>query len=428
MGRKKLRPQRSKFEPTSERTFYERLLNSEYNNVDRIDLYNLIRGGEDTYLELKVRLTNNDKIAAEIVALANSGGGAIIFGVNDNRLIEGVDDAEQVEEDLRFICRTQIVPPVYPYIDKVAFDNGRRIVVLEIDEKRAPHYAFDNRYFIREGSTKREATGEEVVAMFARLRPTGFESVPLYGATVNDLDESFIWSYIRELQGELFKSKGSYPTDLVVREMQLGLDYADQVVPTVCGLLLFGQSARCQEIFPRNRIQLVRISGDTSQQPVIEKSEFSGNVATIFERAISFIGRYADLWDTPTLRARAADREPIEGRANYQRAVITEALTNALVHRDYCIREQPIRLTIYDKRIEISNPCVAGLMRKGIELYGVVNVPNPRLKAIFKSPAYGLKTVTGGIPQLRRSCLKFAGREPKISILPEEFKIEIPGG
>ena len=54
----------------------------------------LVRGGEDTFLELKVKLSNPEKIAQEIVALANTGGGLIVFGVNDNMRVEGVDDAE----------------------------------------------------------------------------------------------------------------------------------------------------------------------------------------------------------------------------------------------------------------------------------------------------------------------------------------------
>ena len=43
----------------------------------------LVRGGEDTYLELKVKLSNPERIAQGIVALANTGGGTIVFGVND---------------------------------------------------------------------------------------------------------------------------------------------------------------------------------------------------------------------------------------------------------------------------------------------------------------------------------------------------------
>jgi hypothetical protein len=126
--------------------------------LDRTDLLGLIRGGEDTHLEFKIRLVNTDKVVAEIVALANAGGGAIIFGVNDQRRVEGLDNPEQVEEQLIDICRNQIKPPLFPRIDKVSFDNGTRIVVLQVDDRRSPHQTPDHRYFIRIGSTKRGPT------------------------------------------------------------------------------------------------------------------------------------------------------------------------------------------------------------------------------------------------------------------------------
>jgi predicted HTH transcriptional regulator len=58
----------------------------------RTELLRLIRGGEDTYLELKVKLSNSERIAQGIVALANTDGGTIIFGVNDQLRIEGVSN------------------------------------------------------------------------------------------------------------------------------------------------------------------------------------------------------------------------------------------------------------------------------------------------------------------------------------------------
>src|SRR5262249_56560861 len=77
--------------PDTERSLFEQKLTGRYSRtLDRTDLLSLIRGGEDTHLEFKIRLVNTDKVVAEIVALANAGGGAIIFGVNDQRRGEGV--------------------------------------------------------------------------------------------------------------------------------------------------------------------------------------------------------------------------------------------------------------------------------------------------------------------------------------------------
>ena len=162
--------------PESERSLFEQKLTGRYSRtLDRTDLLGLVRGGEDTHLEFKIRLVNTEKIIAEIVAMANAGGGAIIFGVNDQRRLEGLDDPELVEEQLIDICRNQIKPPILPRIDKVSFDNAVRIVVLEVDDRRAPHQTPDNRFFIRIGSTKREADGSEIAALFARSRAASFE-------------------------------------------------------------------------------------------------------------------------------------------------------------------------------------------------------------------------------------------------------------
>src|SRR5438132_976628 len=135
---KKFRPTRRI--PDTERSLFEQKLTGRYTRtLDRTDLLNLVRGGEDTHLEFKIRLVNMDKIAAEIVAMANTGGGAILFGVNDQRRVEGLDDPEQVEDELIDICRHQIKPAILPRLDKVAFDNGTRIVVLQVDDRRAPY-------------------------------------------------------------------------------------------------------------------------------------------------------------------------------------------------------------------------------------------------------------------------------------------------
>lgn len=427
MGRKKFKTSRSRREPTSERSFYEKLFTEDHPRLEHLDLLNLIRGGEDSYLELKVRLTNNEKIISEIVALANSGGGAIIFGVNDNRYIEGLDDPEQVEEEIREICRTQITPPIWPYIDKVAFDNGRRIIVLDINERRAPHYAFDHRYYIREGSSIREARAEEVTKLFAKFKTNRYESIPLFNTTIENIDEAFVWSYIRDLQGELFNKNVNYPTGQVMRDMQLAVEHSDKIIPTVAGMLLFGYNNQIEKLFPRSSLQIQRVSGDTSNSPIIEKTLFIGNLASLFEKSIGFISRYVDLWDNTSI-PRSKRATQITARSNYSRPVIIEALTNALVHKDYCVREQPIKITIYDSRIEISNVCIANeLSRKGLEFYGVVNAANQHLKAIFKSFAYGLNTSTGGIPVMRQLAYRVSGQQLKINIIQEEFKVEIMG-
>src|ERR1043165_5147195 len=155
MARRRFRSNQ-RHEPTTERSFQEYILSTSAPQTSRTELLRLIRGGEDTYLELKVKLSNTEKIAQEIVALANTGGGVIIFGVNDQLRIEGVDNPEGVQEELVRICREEISPHLMPYLDRIAFDNGRRIVALDVEGKRRPYRTRDGRFYLRIGAEKRE--------------------------------------------------------------------------------------------------------------------------------------------------------------------------------------------------------------------------------------------------------------------------------
>lgn len=417
--------------PDTERSLFEQKLNGRYSRtLDRTDLLNLVRGGEDTYLEFKVRLVNTEKIAAEIVAMANTGGGAILFGVNDQRRVEGLDDPEQVEDQLSDICRHQIKPPVLPRIDKVAFDNGTRIVVLEVDDRRAPHSTIDHRYFIRIGSTKREADGTEIGALFSRSRVASFEDLPMVGLPIDDVDEALVWSYVRDLEGEMFQEPAGFPTANAVRDLNLAIESGASVKPTLAGFLLFGRSDMVEKKIPQSNLSMIRFSGTAHHSPVIEHTEMSGNLMRIFDRALGFIRRYADLWDSRPPRSShvsIGDTDPVPARANYSRDAVIEALTNLLAHRDYAIANSSSRILIFDDRIEFINPSrTEGTKKKSVD-YGAATRINPRLHHTLTRTEYGLETARRGIPALRRAHYLFTRREPRISMLGDEFRLEIYG-
>src|SRR6266516_2381468 len=185
MARRRFRSNQ-RHETASERSFQEYYLSTPAPQTSRTELLRLIRGGEDTFLELKVKLSNSERIAQEIVALANTGGGVMVFGVNDQMRIEGVDNPESVQDELVRICREDIQPPLVPFVDRIAFDSGRRVVALDVEGKRRPYRTRDGRFYLRMGSEKREATREELSALLDEARPLGYEDVSVVGATVAD--------------------------------------------------------------------------------------------------------------------------------------------------------------------------------------------------------------------------------------------------
>jgi len=427
---KKFRPPRRI--PDTERSLFEQKLGGRYSRtLDRTDLLNLIRGGEDTHVEFKIRLVNEEKITAELVAFANSGGGALIFGVNDQRRIEGLDDPEAVEEDLINICRNGIRPPLLPRIDKVSFDNGVRIVVCQVDDRRAPHSTPDNRYFIRVGSTKRESDGAEIAQLFARSRSASFEDMPVYGTSLEDVDEALVWSYVRDTEGDAFRQPAGYPTASALQDLSLASESGIGVRPTLAGLLLFGRNASVPRSFPNSGVSVVRFSGNDVNAAEIERNELLGNLGSMHDRATLFIKRYVDLWDSRPPKAGgntngSGQGDPVPPRSNYSRSVVTEAVVNLLSHRSYS-SSAVSRILIFDHRMEFVNPARGnGLHKRSIE-YGASVPENPRMHHFLTSPEYGLEQWRRGMPALRREHYTFTRREPRITLTNEEFSLEILG-
>ena len=434
MARRRFRSNQ-RHEPSTERSFQEYILSTPAPQTSRTELLRLIRGGEDTFLELKVKLSNTEKIAQEIVALANTGGGLIVFGVNDQLRVEGVDDPERVQEDLVRICREEIQPALIPYIDRIALDNGRRIVALDVDSKRRPYRTRDGRFYIRIGAEKREASREELSALLDESRPIRYENVPALGASMRDIDEAHLWSFLREFEGGAFEEAavGGYPTSEVLeRDLLMATPFGAETVPTVAGLLLFGRDERVAELLPRAAVTATRFSGDSLQSPVIERVKIAGNLLTVFERLVQFVNRYCDLRDTrPKGLIESVDEtSPVPARAYYQRSVVLEGIANMLAHRDLALREQPSRLHIFDHSLEVVNPRRSAgfspVAQKSIR-FGLPQRLSPLIAATIVNPAYGLKLPNRGLPGLLLDSKRFSGKRAEIVSFNDEFRLRIYG-
>lgn len=136
--------------------------------MDYLDLKDIILEGESTTTEFKRKFTTPEKIAKEISALANTKGGYLIFGVDDDGSIYGVDnekgEIEYIEEALSFY----LDPPVEAEIEIIEI-NWKDIVVVTIHEgKKKPHKVVnteDNNAYIRVGEQSVIASREMVKVM-----------------------------------------------------------------------------------------------------------------------------------------------------------------------------------------------------------------------------------------------------------------------
>lgn len=417
-----------RFEDSNERSFQEYLLNQPAPQTTRTELLRLIRGGEDTFLELKVKLSNPEKIAQEIVALANTAGGTMVFGVTDQLRIEGVRNPETVQEELVRICRDWIYPPLMPLIDVVAFDSGRRVVTLDIDGKHRPYRTTDGRFYLRIGAEKREARREELSALLDEIRPLGYENIPVVGADENDFDDSLLWSFANGFDEDSL-GKNLYQTaEFLKKDLLLAVGGSEDFMPTIAGVLLFGKNERVGELVPRSALTLIRITGKGEHAQIVESKEIRGNLLTLYESVMKFISRYCDLLKNKQKKSKSNKNEYIQARGNYHIHSVREAVANLLMHRDLAMREATTRILIYDDAIEFINPRrTNGFVppaSKAIR-YGITQRINPQIAAIFPKREYGATVPNGGLPMILRSSHYFSGKRVEVYTSNDEFKLRI---
>ncbi|MGI8469082.1 MAG: RNA-binding domain-containing protein [Pyrinomonadaceae bacterium] len=429
MARRKFR--NGRHEPSGSRSFQEYILNAPAPQTSRTELLRLVRGGEDTYLELKVKLSNSERIAQGIVALANTAGGVIIFGVSDQLRVEGVDYPETVQAELVRICREEIYPPLVPFIDVIAFDNGRRVVALDVEGKRRPYRTRDGRFYLRIGAEKREATREELSMFLEEIRPLGYENIIVPTAAESDIDDALLWSFAKHFETD-FDLKLNYNTgEFLKKDLLLAAGNADEFVPTIAAILLFGKNSKVDKLVPRSTVTAIRYAGNTTNSQIVERAELKGNLLTLYESMLHFVKRYGDLRDEKPARANSTNgNSPVQARAVYPRGVIREAVTNALIHRDLVLRDISTRLLIFDDFIEIVNPRrtngFAPPASRAIR-YGITQRLNPQIATIFSGEAYGANSVQSNLPKLLREARQFSGKRAEIYTSNDEFRLKIYG-
>ena len=107
--------------------------------MKRRTLLQLIENGENLTCEFKRKFTTGEKIAREMIKGANTKGGYILFGIDDNKDIVGVEseksEAEQVKQAATEFCEPPLKYEI-SYMDMY----GKEIVIVEIPESNdKPH-------------------------------------------------------------------------------------------------------------------------------------------------------------------------------------------------------------------------------------------------------------------------------------------------
>jgi len=107
--------------------------------MNRKHVLELIEEGENLQCEFKRHFTTPEKIAREMIAFANTKGGYVIFGVDDDKEVVGVDSEKAESEMIKDAAENYCEPPLDYLIDFIEL-YGKELVVVSIPESDCkPH-------------------------------------------------------------------------------------------------------------------------------------------------------------------------------------------------------------------------------------------------------------------------------------------------
>jgi Putative DNA-binding domain len=105
------------------------------------ELKNLVRQGEGTSLEFKLKANHPEKIIREIVAFANTKGGKLLVGVGDDKTIPGLKFVDEEEYMLVRAIEQNCFPPINYDLERIAITDERDVLVFNIPKsQKKPHY------------------------------------------------------------------------------------------------------------------------------------------------------------------------------------------------------------------------------------------------------------------------------------------------
>ncbi|PKL83821.1 MAG: ATP-binding protein [Ignavibacteriae bacterium HGW-Ignavibacteriae-3] len=102
-------------------------------------ILDLIEQGEGLNVEFKQRFSSHEKIAKELIAFANTSGGIIFFGVDDDKSIYGIDSEKSVLYLVHEAAEKFCEPPIVVTTDNFEIENKELLIVEVPESKNKPH-------------------------------------------------------------------------------------------------------------------------------------------------------------------------------------------------------------------------------------------------------------------------------------------------
>ena len=296
--------------------------------------------GETTLYEKKEKVEKNKvkNWLKTVSAFANGKGGMLIFGINDNDKIIGLENYKEDSEFVSEKIQTQIDPIPNVEIEFIKEKDKYLLLVQIYSGNQTPYYYVGNgsrQAFVRIGNESVTAKNHELNNLILKGCNQTYDSISsnidYEKASFSKLKASYYQNTKQEFLNSDFESFG------LLKEGRL----------TNAGALLADE-----KLLYQSRIFCTRWNGldkTSGRMEALDDIEVEGSILYQLEEVLRFIRvNNKKMW-------KKTENRRIE-MPDYPERAIQEALVNAIIHRDYSIIGSEIHVDIYDDRLEIYSP------------------------------------------------------------------------
>ena len=352
---------------------------------------------ETENVEFKLQFT--DELYKEVIAFANTDGGVIYIGIDNNGNAVGIDNVDENYTRITNGIRDAIMPDVTMFVKYTIQEN--RVVRITVGEGSYKPYYLRSKglkpsgVFVRQGTSSVSASFEQIRAMIKESDGDTFESMR---SMEQDLTFKSAKEAFKRYNIEFSKTK----------YRALGITTQADELYSNLALIISDQCAHTTK---------VAVFADEENTKFRDSKEFGGSIFEQLDNTYAYLA----LCNKTVATFKGLER--IE-KVDYPEEALREALLNALVHRDYSFSGSII-INVNDKEMEFISigGLLPGLSPDDIRS-GISQPRNKNLADIFHRlhliESYG--TGIRKIYNLYASC----SEQPRIEVTPNTFKIILP--
>ena len=354
---------------------------------------------ENKTTEFKREYTDDLKYA--VVAFANTDGGKVYIGINDDGSVQGVKDTDGTMLRITNMIRDVVRPDVTMFTECAIEEiDGQPVIVVNVQRGTARPYYLSGKGVRPEGVYIRQ----------------GASSVPA--------SETVILNMIKETSGDCYEDARSINQQLTFEKADAffagrKVSFGDQQKRTLNIIGADGTYTNLGMLLSDQCVHTIKLAVFEGSKKTVfrDRKELTGSLLTQLENAYSYIDQFN------RTRAEFEGLDRIDKR-DYPAEALREALLNAITHRDYSFSGSTL-ISIFDDRIEFVT--IGGLVR-GLSfndiMLGVSALRNQKLANVFYRlhliEAYGT-----GILKINESYAD-CNVKPQFEVTDNAFKITLP--